>query len=194
MSATINLKALEFEALDYHGLVASTIEKFNLVEQFDKKLPLSKEKGAIVSHGQRIKAMIINGLGFMANPLYLSPDFFEGKAVSRLIDEGIKAEHLNDDALGRTLDAIYAAGSTQLFAEVAFEIASRHQLFGRSARLDTTSLKLFGNGYEVFDEDSEVAIPAQGFSKEHVSPVKTMHSKPHTSSISHSNTIEHCPP
>lgn len=172
MVSLANIKLQEIKPLEHHGLVASIIEKFKLVEQFDKKLPISKEKGAIVTHGQRIKAMIINGLGFMANPLYLSPEFFEGKAVSRLIGEGIKAEHLNDDALGRTLDAIYVAGSTKLFAEVAFEIASRHQLFGRSAKLDTTSLKLFGNGYEVYDEESDVAVPALGFSKDHRADLK----------------------
>lgn len=167
MAATVNLQSLEFQPLDHFGLVASIIDKFNLVEHFDKQLPLSKRKGAIVSHGQRIKAMIINGLGFTASPLYLSPEFFEGKALSRLIGEGIKAEHLNDDALGRTLDAIYHAGSTRLFAEVAFNIASRHHLFGRSAKLDTTSLKLFGTDYEVEDEKSSVARPALGFSKDH---------------------------
>ncbi len=162
-----DLKNIRFKQLDHHGLVASTINKFKLVEQFDKQLPISKEKGAIVTHGQRIKAMIINGLGFTANPLYISPEFFEEKDVSRLIGEGIEAKHLNDDALGRTLDAIYACGSTQLFAQVAFDIASRHHLFGRSAKLDTTSLKLFGKDYEAEDENSLAPIPALGFSKDH---------------------------
>jgi hypothetical protein len=48
--------------------------------------------------------MIINGLGFTQNPIYLSPTFFEGKDVCALIGEGIEAQHLNDDAHGRTLN------------------------------------------------------------------------------------------
>ncbi len=134
----------------------------------DKQLPVSQEKGSIVSHGQRVAAMIINGLGFTAKPLYLSPDFFESKPVSRLIGEGVKAEHLNDDALGRTLDAIYAQGCTSLFSEIAFHIASQHQLIGKSAKLDTTSLKLFGEYYEVDEEKGKKPPqPALGYSKDH---------------------------
>ena len=41
--------------------------------------------------------MIINGLGFTQNPIYLSPIFFETKDVSALIGEGIEAQYLNDD-------------------------------------------------------------------------------------------------
>ena len=112
--------------------------------------------------------MIINGLGFTANPLYLSPEFFEGKALSRLIGQGIEAEHLNDDTLGRTLDPIYAKGSTQLFSEIAFHIASRHDLFGKSAKLDTTSLKLFGEYYDVYEQNGhKPPQPALGYSKDH---------------------------
>ncbi len=168
MAATVDLEKLDFQPLDHFGLVASIIDKCGLVKQLDKHLPVSKEKGAIVTHGQRIKAMIINGLGFTANPLYLSPDFFKGKAISRLIGEGIEAEHLNDDALGCTLDAIYAKGSTRLFSEVAFHIASRQELFGKSAKLDTTSLKLFGEYYDVYEQDGhKPPQPAQGYSKGH---------------------------
>lgn len=168
MAASVNLETLEIQSLDHHGLVASVIEECGLVKLLDKHLPLSKEKGAIVTHGQRTAAMIINGLGFTANPLYLSPQFFEDKPVSRLIGEGIKAEHLNDDALGRTLDAIYQIGCTQLFAEVAFNIASKQSLFGQSAKLDTTSLKLFGKYYQVSEKDGmKPPQPALGHSKDH---------------------------
>jgi hypothetical protein len=37
-----------------------------------------------------VAAMIINGLGFTAKPLYLSPDFFESKPVSRLIGVAVQ--------------------------------------------------------------------------------------------------------
>ena len=168
MAATVNLEKLDIQPLDHHGLVAGIIEQCGLVKLIDKHLALSKEKGSIVTHGQRVAAMIINGLGFTANPLYLSPDFFEGKAVSRLIGEGIEAEHLNDDALGRTLEAVFSIGSTRLFSEVAFHIASRQGLFGNSAKLDTTSLKLFGEYYQVSETNGrKPPQPALGHSKDH---------------------------
>lgn len=44
------------------------------------------------------------GPGFSNRRLYLMPQFFETKAVERLLGPGITAEDLNDDCLGRTLD------------------------------------------------------------------------------------------
>ena len=94
--------------------------------------------------------MIINGLGFTQNPIYLSPTFFEGKDVSALIGEGIEAQHLNDDVHGRTLDAIYEYGTTSLLAELANEISQEFiPVTGRqNGHLDTSSLKVCGD-YDV---------------------------------------------
>jgi transposase len=57
----------------------------------------------VVSLGQVLKAMILNGLGFLSAPLYLFSEFFEGKAIEHLLGDGIAASHLNDDRLGRAL-------------------------------------------------------------------------------------------
>lgn len=168
MAALVDFEKLKFQPFDHLGIVAGLIQKYKLVERLDKQLPVSQEKGSVVSHGQRVAAMIINGLGFTANPLYLSPHFFKDKPVSRLIGEGIEAEFLNDDALGRTLDAIYAHGCTSLFSDLAFQIATRHGLIGQSAKLDTTSLKLFGEYYDVDEvDDKKPPQPASGYSKDH---------------------------
>ena len=110
MAARVDFEKLELQPIDHLGLVAGLIKKYDLVKFLDKQLPVSRDKGSLVSHGQRVAAMIINDLRFTAKPLYLSPDFFESKPVSRLIGEGVEAENLNDDALGRTLDAIYEQG------------------------------------------------------------------------------------
>ena len=168
MAARVDFEKLKLQPFDHLGLVAGLIQKFEMVKLLDKHLPVSKEKGSIVSHGQRVAAMVINGLGFTAKPLYLSPLFFENKPVSRLIGEGVKAEHLNDDALGRTLDAIYEKGCTSLFSEIAFHIATKHNLIGQSAKLDTTSIKLFGEYHEVTEKNGKKPPqPALGYSKDH---------------------------
>jgi len=39
--------------------------------------------------GQVIKAMILNGLGFLSAPLYLFGEFFVGKPIEKLIGEGV---------------------------------------------------------------------------------------------------------
>ena len=59
--------------------------------------------------------MILNGLGLVSAPLYLFEQFFVGKATEHLLGEGVLAEHLNDDRLGRVLDGLYVNGVSALF-------------------------------------------------------------------------------
>jgi len=75
-------EGLNIESLDYHGISAGFIDKSKIVERIDARLPISKANGAILIHGQGVKAMIINGLGFTQSAIYLSHHFFENKALS----------------------------------------------------------------------------------------------------------------
>jgi transposase len=46
--------------------------------------------------------------------LYLFEQFFQGKATEHLLGEGVLPEHLNDDRLGRVLDALYLGDLSRL--------------------------------------------------------------------------------
>ncbi|PCH57702.1 MAG: hypothetical protein COC15_00640 [Legionellales bacterium] len=155
---------LTTQHLGHTGIVAAIIKELGIVERIDKRLPVSKEHGSIVTMGQRVAAMILNGLGFFNDRLYLHSDFFDDKPVSRLLGPGIEAKHLNDDALARALDEIYEYGTTKLFSEVAFGIASDHDLLGKTARLDTTSLPCFGEYPEDNAENDNLNV-TYGYSK-----------------------------
>lgn len=132
------------QVLDHLGLVASVIKDIGLIEKIDARIPISKSKGAKLTIGQRVAAMILNGLGFMDDRLYMFPDFLQNKPVHRLFDKDVRATDFNDDALGRGLDEIFDFGVTQLFSELAFDIGVAQHLLGRSAHFDTTSLSLYG--------------------------------------------------
>lgn len=182
------LSTIEVQRLDHLGLVASAIDTLKLVARIDKRLPISDNRDSHVTHGQRVKAMIINGLGYTTHPLYLSPKFFEGKDLTRLIGVGVEAEHLNDHALGRTLDALFAYGTTQLFAEIAFEVGEERGLLGQSVHIDTTTLLLHGEYNEAIAlaqkiKDAEEVLgikstqaptPALGYSKAHRHDLKQL--------------------
>lgn len=150
------LKAEEVQgqALDHLGLVASIISRLNLVEKIDARLPVSKEKGAKVSMGQRVAAMILNGLGFTDDRLYLFPEFLKNKPVERLLGQGLNASDFNDDAMGRCLDEITGYGTTPFFTEIAFEVGMAEELLGPSAHFDTTSLTVFGE-YETESAETD---------------------------------------
>ena len=99
---------MRIEHLDHLGIVAGIVDELGLVERVNRCLGVNEQQ--IVSPGQAIKAMILNGLGFVSAPLYLYEEFFEGKATSHLIGEAIGSEHLNDDCLGRVLDKVWDYG------------------------------------------------------------------------------------
>jgi transposase len=88
----------------FHSLVAGLIDDLGIVQKINELV--GEQPGEIVSPGQVVKAMIINGLGLVSAPLYLFYKFFEWKAIEHLLGSGIQASHLNDDRLGRVLDKL----------------------------------------------------------------------------------------
>lgn len=157
------------QQLGHLGVVAAIIQDLDLIKKIDKRLPI-KGNGSIVSMGQRVAAMILNGLGFIDERLYLQSSFFEHKPINRLLGSEISAENLNDDALARSLDKIYSYGTTKLFSEIAFEVAIEQNLLGSSANTDTTSLMVYGDydmeepelGYYCITRSAETAtIPVE---------------------------------
>ncbi len=167
----LSSKNVSTKHLGHLGLVASTIKDMGLIEKIDARLSLDQNKGGIVTHGKRVAAMILNGLGFVNSRLYMSQMFFHDKPVSALLGEDVSAEHLNDDCLGRCLDSISKYGTTKLFSEIAFEVAQEKGLLSKSLHLDTTSLTLYGD-YEEADEKKTGPVPCLGYSKAHRSDLK----------------------
>ena len=144
------------DVLDHLGLVAATIDKLGIVSEIDKRIPMTQ--GAKTTHGERAMAMILNGLGFMDDRLYLFPKFLANKPVKRLFNKDLSAQDFNDDALGRFLDAVHKYGENKLFSEIAFPIALKHRLLSKSVHVDTTSLTLYGD-YEEEDKKATTQTP-----------------------------------
>ena len=108
---------IQVQDLDHLGIVAGIVDQMGLVKLVDQALGTHPQQ--IVSPGQAVKAMIVNGLGFVSAPLYLYEGFFTGKATAHLLGKNIEADHLNDDRLGRTLDKVSEYGSSALFTLIA---------------------------------------------------------------------------
>lgn len=160
---------IQVKNLDHLGIVAGIIDQIGLVEEIDRQIESHPQQ--IISTGQVVKAMILNGLGFVSAPLYLFSEFFIGKATEHLLGEGIKPEHLNDDRIGRALDSLSNTGLTPLFTSVAMLAHQRFSLLTKSLHLDSSSFSLFGK-YEIesSDESSESIEGVKityGYSKDH---------------------------
>ena len=152
--------------LDHLGLVAGMFAELGITEVIDKATQQDPEM-RIVTAGHAVKAMVLNGLGFINQQLYLVPHFFQNKPISRLIAPGIQASHLNDDTLGRALDTLYNFGVTELYSLIAATAATRLGLTPKFRHLDTTSFHVDGRYNSAEAPDEQVVHITQGYSRDH---------------------------
>jgi transposase len=160
---------LTVKNLDHLGIVAGLVDELGLVDYLNARIGVDPRE--TVSIGVVVKAMILNGLGFVSAPLYLFEQFFVGKATEHLLGEGLEAEHFNDDRLGRGLDQLYQAGVSDLFVGLALQARERFKVERRSAHLDATSFAVDGDyasAPEGLVEGAPVPIRVtHGYSRDH---------------------------
>jgi len=160
--------AYQSETLEHLGLVAGMFDELGIGELVDALIPQDLAQRTL-SVGQALKAMVLNGLGFANRRLYLTSHFFQHKPTERLIAPGVKPEHLNDDALGKALDTLYACGATELYRVIAAQAARRLGLQAKVGHLDTTSFHVDGryNSSAPPEEGAGVIHITKGYSRDH---------------------------
>jgi transposase len=164
-------QAVEYqtERLDHLGIVAGVCQEAGIAEWLDKQAGAGRRS---VSVGKATVAMVLNGLGFSNRQLYLVPQYFENKPVEHLLGEGITADMLNDDCLGRTLDWLYEHDVTTLFAGLAFQARRRFGIAAQHLHIDTTSFSVSGD-YASKEEGDPVPIAiTYGYSRDHREDLK----------------------
>ena len=120
------LTNVEIKTINHLGIVAGIIDEIGIVNLVNKQLGIDEQE--IVNSGEIVKAIILNGLGFVSQPLYLFPNFFKDKATEHLLVNGILAEHLNDYKIGRVMDKLYNRGLSELFLLIALTAAKKYQI------------------------------------------------------------------
>lgn len=133
---------IEIQNIDHLGIVAGIIDAIGLVEIVNELIP--SEKGEKVSSGHVVKAMILNGLGFVSRPLYMFPKFFETIACEHLIGAGVKPEYLNDDKLGRVMDKLFIKGLDTTFLTITLKAAKKFNVSLSTSHLDSSSMHVHG--------------------------------------------------
>lgn len=151
------------ERLDHLGVIAGVIKDLEIIELIDKRIP--RDAREVISTGEAVAGMIVNGLGFSDRPLTLTPQFFQTKAMNHLFHKGIEAENLNRFKLGRALDNCYSYGCDTLFAEISLHVCKKENIDMRFNSLDTTTFSLTGEYDQDFDENT-IEI-THGYSKDH---------------------------
>lgn len=133
---------IEIQNIDHLGIVAGIIDAIGLVDIVNELV--GQEAQEKVSPGHVVKAMILNGLGFVSSPLYMFPKFFSEKPCEHLIGKGVKAEYLNDSRLGRVMDKLFLKGLTEIFLAISMSVMKQFNISLKSSHLDSTSMHLHG--------------------------------------------------
>ena len=148
--------------LDHLGIVAGIIDDLGIVEQINERIGISSREK--VSAGIIVKAMILNGLGFVSAPLYMFSKFFEGKATEHLLGEGITAEQINDDRIGDVMDDIHEVGLTETFVGISVKAVKKYEVKVATGHVDSTSFHVHGEYAK--QEEGSIEI-THGYSRDH---------------------------
>jgi transposase len=148
--------------LDHLGIVAGIIDEMGIVEDINTRIGRSSREK--VSAGVIVKAMLLNGLGFVSAPLYMFSKFFEGKSTEHLLGVGITAEQINDDRIGNVLDDLHEAGLSEIFLEISLKAVAKYEIKVETGHIDSTSFHVDGEyGRE---EEGSIEI-THGYSRDH---------------------------
>jgi transposase len=166
---------IEVKTINHLGLIAGIIDDTGLEEIINEVVGVDDRE--IVTAGQVVKAIILNGLGFIAQPLYLFPKFFEDKATEHLLGKGVSANSLNDDKIGRVMDKLYEGGLSSIFLLITLPMVKKYQIRTQFSHLDATSFSVQGQ-YEYYhlipseklSQEEKEGIPitiTKGYSRDH---------------------------
>lgn len=166
------ISEVKIKNLDHLGIVAGLIDEIGIVEIINSKLGIDpREK---ISAGTVVKAILINGLGFVSRPLYLFSQFFEDKGIEELLGEEIKTDYINDDKIGRVMDELYKHGLNDIFIEVVLSVIKKFKIETKYSHLDATSFPLDGEykSEEKKEKEEELLkerpiIITKGYSRDH---------------------------
>ena len=170
----ISESEIEIKNINHLGIIAGIIDDIGIEEIINQEIGV--EDGEIVTSGQIVKAIILNGLGFVSRPLYLFPQFFLDKPTEHLIGKGILAEHLNEYKIGRVMDLLHAQGLSSLFLLIALKVVEKYKINTDYSHLDSSSFSVQGEykrkemiaNKENENLDKEVPITiTHGYSRDH---------------------------
>jgi len=154
------------QVVDPLGLVAGMFEALGMGDVLDHATQQNPARRDLTV-GEAIKAMVLNGLGLINQARSLVPRFVQNTPTYRFMSPRVAPAQLNDDALGRALDLLYAAGVTELYSLIAATAAKRLGLCPVYAHLDTTSFHVDGRSNSDEEPSAHVVPLTQGYRRDH---------------------------
>lgn len=127
----------------YHGhlpVAAAYGRRLGLVDLVNRMVATQME----ISPGLVVQAMVLDVLS-ERTPLYRVEDFWAGQDVELLLGKPVAAHAFNDTNLARSLDAIFAAGTSKIVTELGIRAVRDFGLDATAVSYDTTSTSVWGD-------------------------------------------------
>src|SRR5512133_1807973 len=157
------MEPVHVERLDHLGVIASVIKELGLIDMINARLVPDAQD--VMTPGEAVAGMILNGVGLATRPLSLTPQVFANKPRELWCREGIRADMFNRLKRGRTLDEAYAYGGDLWFQELALAVCAQAGIDRRLNHLDTTSFARRGDDGP--DSDAHAIGITHGYSTDH---------------------------
>ncbi|MCL6443514.1 MAG: IS1634 family transposase [Alicyclobacillus sp.] len=136
------------------------IDRLGWVDLINRHVSVSPDDCRL-SHGLRAKALLVNILTDR-RALYKVQEFYEESDIAVLLGDDVSPDALNDDALGRTLEALYRTGIDAILTDAAFSALEFAKVPLNCLHADTTSMSFYGQ----YREGYALKI-TRGYSKDH---------------------------
>ena len=151
-------------------IVSAFVMRIGLIEEGNRLCPSEAD----LSPGLMVWALILDTLGGR-NPLYRLEISFRNMDVELLLEKGVCASTLNDDAAGRLLDKLAEVGTGKIMAAVALRVVKLFNLDTSHVHHDATSKTVYGD-YEIYNNpgDSHPFVITYGLSKDHRPDLKQL--------------------
>ena len=157
------LDKMKISQADHLPLLAAFLDRMRVAATVNSAVPTEMA----VDLGSVVKLMVLDTLSGRS-PLYRLERFASQVDTRLLLGKELAPSSFNDTTLGRALDAIYAAGTEQLFSQVALSAASVFPLEvdTRHVHFDTTSVSVWGDYALCEEEEGNGLNLAYGYSKD----------------------------
>ena len=144
-------------------IVAWYVKRLGIVDVVNRLCPTKRG----IPAGDVMLALIMDTITGRS-PLYKLEQSFAQQDMELLFGRDIPVDKLNDDLVGRSMDAIYDAGTGLILTAVAVNAVRLYELETRCAHHDTTSLMVYGD-YDLYEEagHGHPFVVARGYSKDH---------------------------
>ena len=156
------LNGMRMSQAEHLPIVARFCEKIGLADTINAAVPIDM----VVDVGTVVQLMVLDTLSGRS-PIYRLESFAESVDTGLLLGKEIASSAFNDTTLGRSMDAIYEAGTEPLFSQVAFRAAGvfPEDMDMKHVHFDTTSVSVWGDYLLCTDQEDQLQVN-RGYSKD----------------------------